>query len=99
MCSTGMKVMRMLSKPMLRGLGLFMKVQILWIALLVVVAMLGVEVFLWFAAPTPETRGTISLDYVEDPAGAGLALLFAIFVIPAVLITIAMLLYRRRHRS
>ena len=29
----------------------------------------------------------------------GLAIMFVIFVIPAVLITVAMLLYRRRRRS
>ena len=91
--------MRTLPKPILGVLGLFLKVQILWIAFLVIVALLGIEMFLWYAAPTPDTRGTVSIDYIEDETGDGLALLFVIFVIPAVLITLVMLLHRRRRRS
>lgn len=91
--------MRTLSKPILRVLGLFLKVQVLWIAFLVIVALLGIEMLLWYAAPAPDTGGTVSIDYIEDQTGDGLALLFVIFVIPAMLITVAMLLYRRRRRS
>ena len=89
-----------MSQPdaILRGLGLFLKVLVLWITCLALLLGIIIEILMWITAPTPEAGGVVSVDYVLSPADSGIVLLLYVAVLPAVLITVV-LLYRRSRRS